>query len=128
MSPNQVSGAVPKQEFFKSEDTSSVGEIVYDEGEKKVISAKLAGVVSSWKEMMGEVDSRAAKGFRRGDRMEIQSILARDMTDLKLDMRRVSKVGRRPIKWQFTPSHPHSHTLRIWPLGEGWGYFLLFLV
>ena len=34
---------MPKQEFFKSEDTSSVGEIVYDEAEKKVVSEKLSG-------------------------------------------------------------------------------------
>ena len=38
-----MSGAVPKQEFFKAEDTSKVGESVYEEGEKKVVNEKLAG-------------------------------------------------------------------------------------
>ena len=96
---------------------------MYDEGEKKVITAKLAGVVSSWREMMGEVDSRAAKGFRRGDRMEIQSILARDMTDLKLDMRRVSKVDglSRDSSLPLTLS---THSVNSAYAG-GWGYFTI---
>ena len=33
-----------------------------------ISSVICAGVVSSWKEMMGEVGGKADKGFRRGDR------------------------------------------------------------
>ena len=42
--------------------------------------------------MMTDVASKAGKD--KADRMEMKSILARDMTDLKTDMRRISKVGR----------------------------------
>ncbi len=88
-----VSGAVAKQEFFKAEDTASVGATIYDEAEVKVIKEKLAGVEKKWTTMMNEVGDLSKKGNNRGDRMEIQSILGRDMADLKVDMRRVSKVA-----------------------------------
>ena len=42
--------------------------------------------------MMSQVSSKA--GNDKADRMEMKSILARDMTDLKIDMRRISKVGQ----------------------------------
>lgn len=88
-----VSGASAKQEFFKAEDTSSTGDMIYNEAELKVVKEKLQRVEEKWSSMMTSVSDLSKKGSNRGDRMEIQSILGRDMTDLKVDMRRVSKVA-----------------------------------
>jgi len=47
-----ASGAVAKQEFFKAEDTASVGAQIYDEGERTAVVSKLSAVETKWRSMM----------------------------------------------------------------------------
>lgn len=84
-----ATGTAPKLEYFKREDSSSKGTVVYDEAEAAAILEKKAAVLKKWKSM----NSTVRKALEKDNKSLVQTTIANNMNALKIDMRRLSKVS-----------------------------------
>jgi len=74
---------------FRSEDTSSIGDSIYDDANKAVIRQKADSIAMVWSKM----EKRVASDIEKGNKLDALGQISNYMGQLKSDMRLVSKAA-----------------------------------